>query len=131
MALPFTKANAVQMSRKSHEQRRINQAMRENALTRPTLISPDSGEPDPYVSVELTRARAHISRINSMLDKEQDAQQLERLARALNVLSERERVLAGRPLPGSRKPAPERSKPKAPIYAMPIEAGSVGSEEIS
>lgn len=120
MPVPFTKANAAEMARKSHEQRRLNQALREQAMTQPTLLSADSAEPDPYVAVQLTRVRAHIARLNFMLDKEENAQQLERLSRALNLLSERERILAGRPLPGAFKPVKPKPKPK-PVYALPID----------
>jgi hypothetical protein len=126
MPVPFTKANAAEMARKSHEQRRINQALRDDALSKPTLMSHDGAQPDQYVAVQLTRARTHISRINSMLDRETDAQTLERLSRALGVLSERERVLAGRPLPGSRRPAKESPTRPRSILALPQFDGEPG-----
>jgi hypothetical protein len=43
-----------------------------------------------------------------MMMSEDDPQRLDRLASAQMRLAEQERILAGRPLPGSRKPAPER-----------------------
>jgi hypothetical protein len=121
MPVPFTKANAAKMARKSHEQRRRNQAEREDALAKPTYLLQDDTQPDPYVAVQLTRARAHISRLNIMLDRERDAQTLERLSRALGVLSERERVLAVRPLPGSRRPAKEAPPRRGSMLALPVE----------
>jgi hypothetical protein len=40
---------------------------------------------------------------------ETDAQQLNWLATAQARLSEQERILSGRPLPGSRRPSPDRA----------------------
>jgi hypothetical protein len=48
-----------------------------------------------------------LNRLDSMMAKEMDPQRLDRLASAQSKLSEQERILAGRPLPGSRKPLAE------------------------
>ncbi len=110
MLIPFTPAIAADMARKSHEARRLNKAKRLDAMAIPTQPMGDAAQLNPYVGLQLTRVRAQISRVNEMIDQEKDAQQLERLARALNVLSERERVLDGRPTPGQLRPAKEPPK---------------------
>ena len=52
--------------------------------------------------------RKQIERIDQMLSKETDPAKIDRLAAAFGRLSEIERQLAARPLPGSRRPAPEK-----------------------
>lgn len=117
----FNSANAREMAAKAQESRRINKALLADSLSVPTIIEPDAKLPDTYVGLQLTRVRAQISRVNAKIDREDDPQQLERLARALNVLSERERVLAGRPTPGQLRPAKEPTKrtPKQ-AWAEPV-----------
>lgn len=51
--------------------------------------------------------REQLDRLDTMLLAEKDAQKLDRLASAQLRLSEQERILAGRPLPGSRRPGKE------------------------
>lgn len=62
---------------------------------------------DTYLASRLARVRKQIDQLSDMLDEETDPQRLDRLACALARVSEIERQLAGRPMPGSRRPAPE------------------------
>ena len=49
-----------------------------------------------------------------------DGQALNWLCSAQERLAEQERILAGRPLPGSRKPAPEPRQPRQSFIAGPV-----------
>lgn len=75
---------------------------------------------DDYRAKRLLRVRKQISRLETMLDDEQDPQKIDRLCSALARLSEIERQLAGRALPGSLKPASLR-QPRQSSQAEPIE----------
>lgn len=90
-------------------------AGRKGALARwtkppPVVIPPPITEPitDDYHARRIMRVRQQLDRIDAMLMEEEDAQKIDRLASAQLRLSEQERVMSGRPLPGSRKPLPER-----------------------
>jgi len=61
-----------------------------------------------YVDKRRARVRLQLERIDDMMMKETDPQRLDRLASAQNRLSEQERILDGRPLPGSNRPAAAR-----------------------
>ena len=65
-----------------------------------------------YAAKRLARARKQIDKLDGMIEEETDPQKLDRLASALARLSEIERQLANRPLPGSFKPTAIR-QPKA------------------
>ena len=65
--------------------------------------------PDSYLTERLMRVRKQLDQVDAMMLTEDDPQRLDRLASAQMRLSEQERILAGRPLPGSRKPAPDRA----------------------
>jgi prephenate dehydrogenase len=65
-----------------------------------------------YIAKRLSRVRAQLDRIDEMMMTEEDPAKLDRLASAQARLSEQERILVGRPLPGSLKPtAAKPSKP--------------------
>ena len=59
---------------------------------------------DDYIGKRLGRVRLQIDQLDAMLLAERDPQALDRLAAASARLSEQERILAGRPLPGSHRP---------------------------
>ena len=62
---------------------------------------------DSYVERRLARVREQLLRLDGFLDSEDDPGKIDRLASAIARLSEIERVLAGRPTPGQRKPKEE------------------------
>jgi hypothetical protein len=72
---------------------------------------------DCYVNERLARVRLQLDRLDKMMMSEKDPQKLDRLASAQARLAEQERILNGRPLPGSRRPAadapPKRSYPES------------------
>lgn len=70
---------------------------------------------EPYLADRLERVRKQLDRLDLAILAEvsrskPDGQRLNWLAAAQERLAEQERLLAGRPLPGSRRPAPERRR---------------------
>lgn len=117
MAL-ITSANARQMAAKGHEAKRLRlEALRQ---TVDTLVQ--SPEVD-YHSKRLARVRVQLGRIDDELERASlsDSKRIKELTEAQIRLAEQERILAGRPLPGSRKPAPERrpQEERPAIVAVP------------
>jgi len=85
-------------------------------------------ETAPWEQTLLSRVRAQASRMLDLMDVEStkaspDGQRLNWLASALERLAELDRVLSGRPLPGSRRPAPERASEAraSAMHRPPIE----------
>lgn len=106
----FTPAVAREMAAKALASKLRNKAMRllnpPSQLPSPALValvtalSPD----DAYRLSRLACVRAHLDRLDKMLQTEKDPRDLDRLASATARLSEQERLLAGRPLPGAHRP---------------------------
>lgn len=121
----WTAEQAHAMALKSAESRRERAKLR--ALAPAASIPPNSptlSGPD-FAGVTLLRVRAQIDRLLTRLAehldrKSIDGQQVRYLSGALSDLAELERVLAGRPLPGSRRPSSaEPARPPAPIISRP------------
>lgn len=123
LAPPFTPANSREMQRRSAEARRAKKAK----ATQPTEQPLELPE---YLALRLVRARKQIDQVSTMLEKERDAQKIDRLASALYRLSELERTLANRPLPGSLKPAPARRARSQASYG-PIETASEPAQPLT
>jgi hypothetical protein len=101
-------------------------------LTRePEPAATASPPPASFLLTVQDRVRAHVHSILAILDRELatsgpkgghrpiDGTQVDRLASALERLLDLERVLDGRPLPGSRRPRdpepPRRPPPRPPV----------------
>ena len=74
---------------------------------------------DDYQAKRLVRVRGQLDTLDARLEAElraakPDSRAIREITEAQNRLSEQERILAGRPLPGSRKPAPDRAQRQAP-----------------
>lgn len=104
----FNAENAREMAARSVEARRKAD---EERLANPL---PDPLEADYAVRL-LARVRTMLDENDEMLMKARDPLDRDRLARASSVLAERERVLAGRPLPGQRRPGPAGRTSAAPV----------------
>ena len=95
------------------------------AIPQPATIA------DDYAARKLARVRGQIERVESLLDDSDEPQAVDRFCNALTRLYDLERILAGRPLPGSRRPKEERSPRQvwtdmqpalpAPAQAQPAE----------
>ena len=134
----ITSANAAEMGRKGVIERKNKTIEREAerkalitavaALTPPKLPAPPkqpnadpaTAQADKYLRRRLKRVRKQIDRVSDMLDEEEDPQKLDRLAAALERLCELERVMAGRALPGSLRPAPKPKSPQSSGLAAPV-----------
>lgn len=93
----ITAANATELASKAHAQRRLNAELR--------LLQPLQPEAfDPYVLAELVRTREEIKDLHQKIKLTVEPLLLEKLWRCMSLASERERLLAGRPLPGQYKP---------------------------
>lgn len=114
----FTTENAREMQARAVEARRRNAELRE-AERLAALVAAQTAPPaSDYVAARLMRVREHIARVDGELAKASEALDIERLARALAALAELERVLDGRPLPGSRRPGKERAERRAELEPM-------------
>lgn len=72
-------------------------------------IATENPSNDDFSRQRLATVRAQLNRIDAMIELEVDPQKIDRLASASAKLSEIERVLSNRPLPGSFRPsAPKR-----------------------
>jgi hypothetical protein len=70
---------------------------------------------DEYAESLRLRVREEIDRLVDMLAKCKDAQDKDRLSRALDRLAETERKLSGRPLPGAYRPEKSRAPARGPV----------------
>src|ERR1051326_9250266 len=96
----FNHQNAREMARRSNE---VQRERRRNTLTaQPSCHADNFPE---YASRRLTRVRRQLDRIDRLMMTENDPQKLDRLASAQTRLREQERILSGRPLRGSLRPA--------------------------
>jgi len=59
--------------------------------------------------------KLQLDRVDGMVMTEKDPQKLDRLASAQARLAEQERIMSGRPLPGSMRPRPDRRQAPAPL----------------
>lgn len=117
------------LAEKSHAAKKRNSAVR-------SLLANQQTQPqtpvDEYPLQQLLITRDHVKRLNylmqSMLDKEEpDYAEMDKLGRVLTGMYELERVLSGRPLPGTNKPGQSKARPASAIVAptlgiAPIEA---------
>lgn len=123
--MKFTVENAAEMARKAAASRR------EAALMR--ILCPPPREEPNFADIVLNRVRAQMDLINARLTealkmKRPDPQAIDRLAAAQSRLSEQERILAGRPMPGSLRPASAKSgNRRAEIASSPSEIASQDS----
>lgn len=127
MAL-ITSANARQMNALGWQARR----KRDEQLRQTIATLVQSPQLD-YHNKRLARVRAQLDRLDSELEKcsLSDSKRIKELTDAQLRLSEQERILAGRPLPGSRKPLAEKASKDigpgawiaepAPIPVAPIQ----------
>ena len=113
----FASANAREMAAKAQLARRMKADCGELAEKIPpqgSQTNPLEPPLDPYVATKLSRVRCQLARLHDMLDDETDPQKLDRLASAIARLSELERQLANRPLPGSIRRAVQKVGRRAP-----------------
>lgn len=133
----ITRENAVQMGKRSGQVRREAAQATANALANAQAVITLTAQPaieraaehEAWLGGRLVRVRRQLEAIDALLaaeslKKRPDAQYIDRLASATARLAEQERLLAGRPVPGSLKPT---SRPRA-SHAQPATPQPVDSE---
>lgn len=114
--------NAKECQQKSVEARKLHQEEKRIA-NELALIAAMREQLPEYQTKRLGRVRLQLDRLDQMLMTETDPQKLDRLASAQSRLSEQERQLSNRPLPGTLRPQSpgKRSKLATPEPIQPNE----------
>ena len=123
MARPFNAETARAAAILGHAARRARKARNEAArqiaaaliIEAPPVI-PEAPPAFDYVGRRLARVRAQLDKLDELIAGEMtsarpDPARLDRYASAQARLATQEQQLAGRPLPGSRRPGKDRSRP--------------------
>lgn len=115
----INQGNARALAMRSHEARRLRK------LHQPLAPATVANIPlDAYQRRQLARVRQQLDKLSEKFDfilneSKIDAVAIEKMSRSIATFSDLERILSGRPLPGTNKPG--TAKPQhAPIMAMPV-----------
>lgn len=122
MAL-ITPANAREMAAKSLLARK--QRSLAPTPTTPIPLEPIAPADNNYNQRRLTRVRQQLAMVDQSIEavmsrKVVNGQNLNWLCSAQERLSEQERTLAGRPLPGSMRPSPAPTRRQSQAYTAPM-----------
>ena len=106
----WTPEDAAAAARRGWEKRRANPKPKQaDPPQDQSKADPADAKADTFNARRLLRVRKQLTRLDDLMDQENDPAKLDRLASAQARLSEQERILRGEPLPGSRRPAPDRA----------------------
>lgn len=123
----FSLENAKELSAKGHEAKRLKKLAIAQALKEAKeLKAKIAAMPDPniYAEIRLLRVRGQLDALDEAIATEVaggESKRLKELVEAQRHLSEQERILAGRPLPGSHRPAQAKPKRTTPESYGPVE----------
>ena len=111
----FNAANARFMAARSVTARKAAEAERAANPVPIPLPATAAADTERYIATRLARVRGQLNLVDAAIEKEAskaqpDGQRLNWLAAAQERLAEQERILAGRPLPGSRRPGRDRER---------------------
>ena len=117
----FTKENACHYAALGQAARRLvsNLKHAEANSQQPTGLSP--ALLNDFQSRRLVRVRAQLDRIDYMLITARDSKRIKELTDASTRLSEQERILAGRPLPGTKRPPAEGARRSREVTALLVD----------
>lgn len=73
-----------------------------------------------FADRRLLRVREQLEKLDALAAGEKDTKRLKELADATTRLSEQERILAGRPLPGSRRPSSDKQERRRILDLAPV-----------
>lgn len=117
-SVPITEANARECQALAVQARHRNREDKIKAVELHTIAEQLAEQPSDYITKRIARARAQIERLEDLALTLTDALDIERTARAVASWSELERVLSGRPLPGSRRPGKDRAAQEPEIKPL-------------
>lgn len=123
----FTKEQAAEFGRKGYEARMRNEAARKQALIEAEqfkascLALAQPGSDDSYRLGRLKATRDALDGLYSDLNDADDPKDQKAICDSIARLSEVERLLAGRPSPGSCRPSSKPTKPRTPENYGPVE----------
>lgn len=123
----ISKANASELGKLGVQARLRNQArLRQEAQEAERLKAEIAAQPDAftYANARLLRVRGQLDALDEAIRVEVaggESKRLKELVEAQRHLSEQERILAGRPLPGSHRPSSKPTKPRTPENYGPVE----------
>ena len=120
----FTAENAAEMARRAAESKRKRLEELRNAVA----VAANDPSLD-YIESRLRRVRLQLDKVDAMLLEERDPQKLDRLASASARLSEQERQLSNRPMPGSLKPSAKQPRVTPQAEPTPIAPQPVASDD--
>lgn len=81
-----------------------------------------NGQGSGFISDRLARVRKQLAAVDTEIEAGvPDSKRLRVLTELQHRLADQERVLSGRPLPGSRKPRPERSGAVVDVEPLPVQ----------
>jgi len=103
----FTTANAKEMSARGNAAKVLAKQRREELIATANAI-PILPPDEDFRIRRLVRVRKQLAKLDDMIEAESEPQKLDRLASAQARLAKQEQELAGRPLPGSRRPGKEK-----------------------
>jgi hypothetical protein len=103
----FTAANAKEMSARGNAAKALAKKRREELIAKTNAI-PTLQRDEIYRNQRLARVRVQLERLDGELERTKDARDVKAICDAIARLAEVERILAGRPLPGSRRPGREK-----------------------
>jgi hypothetical protein len=75
---------------------------------------------EEFADRRLMRVREQLEKLDALAAGEKDTKRLKELADATTRLSEQERILAGRPLPGSRRPSSDKQERRRILDLAPV-----------
>ena len=111
--MPLSSEKARELALKSHQPDSAR-------FVRPITAHNQDEKAESFRLERLSRVRAQLTRLDKMLNEEFDPQKLDRLASAIARLSEQERLLTGRPMPGSLKPLQGRQSSRKVTSAAEV-----------
>jgi len=115
----ITTERARELAALSIAKRRENAAKLKEAIAinkgLSAFVDAQQGESGTFRASVHARIRKQIEMILEMLEEETRPQEVERLSRSLAALMEQDRIMSGIPLPGTLRPANQKSKKPSSI----------------
>ena len=109
----FTAENAAKYAALAHAANRDRIATDKAVANADELAVIPADSAESFTMRRLMRVRCQLEKLDRLAATAHSSKRLKELADATTRLSEQERILAGRPLPGSRRPREDRGRASA------------------